>query len=293
MRAKLGRRGSHPGETEQLLPNLRPEPPFELRLKLPSWASDTGEPVSCYRYERRQEGARRCLRMSVGPQNIGRGPLQMRFSPLATADEDPRMWQRIELSNGDHIERRAGNWEYHPNHGHYHFSGFANLDLLKVGEDGSLTQVGDGHKLGFCLVDFEMAQWERFFQARPNTALNNCGARRNAFMGISRGWIDIYGWGTQGNYVEFSDNTNGRYVVRATVDAQEQILETDETDNVSYALVRVRGDRVRLLERGYGTDPWDPDKEFVDNWWREMLPGGATSDTEVDRLTRLRTNFGG
>lgn len=58
-------------------------------------------------------------------------------------------------------------------------------------------------------------------------------------------------------YVEFAGQGDGLYVIRSTVDAANAILETDETDNTSYALIRVVGRNVDIIERGRGTDPWD------------------------------------
>lgn len=53
----------------------------------------------------------------------------------------------------------------------------------------------------------------------------------------------------------------GFYVLRGTADGDKQIVESDETDNVSYAFFEVsENGKVELIERGYGTDPWDPDK---------------------------------
>jgi hypothetical protein len=49
-------------------------------------------------------------------------------------------------------------------------------------------------------------------------------------------------------------------VVRATVDIENQIVESNESNNSSYALVKVVGDSVTELERGRGYGPFDPNK---------------------------------
>ena len=64
--------------------------------------------------------------------------------------------------------------------------------------------------------------------------------------------------------MEFDGQGDGLYVIRSTVDAANAILETDETDNTSYALIKVVGRSIDIIERGRGTDPWDPAKIVYD-----------------------------
>ena len=60
-----------------------------------------------------------------------------------------------------------------------------------------------------------------------------------ACSGSPSGWGDVYRWQRPGQYVEFAGNGDGLYVVRATVDKANHILEANETDNSSYTLVRI------------------------------------------------------
>ena len=83
-------------------------------------------------------------------------------------------------------------------------------------------------------------------------------------LGLSVGWGDVYRWQRPGMYVEFGGQPNGRYVVRSIVDAEHRVLETNDGDNVSYAYIEVQGRTIELLERGWGLDPWDPDKVVFD-----------------------------
>lgn len=36
-----------------------------------------------------------------------------------------------------------------------------------------------------------------------------------------------------------------------------------EDDNFSYTYIRITGSAIEILERGYGADPWDPNKTVV------------------------------
>ncbi len=91
-------------------------------------------------------------------------------------------------------------------------------------------------------------------------------------MGLSTGWTDLYGWFQAGNYVRWPGG-DGFYVVRAMADGLETLVETNEKDNYGYAFVKVEGNEVTVIERGRGTDPWDPNKVVIRDWWEKRLDG--------------------
>lgn len=79
-------------------------------------------------------------------------------------------------------------------------------------------------------------------------------------MGLTRGWGDVYIWSVEGNYVEFGANQDGLYVVRVISDPERTMHETNVRNNASYAYIKVSGNGIEVLERGYGLSPWDPRK---------------------------------
>jgi hypothetical protein len=121
-------------------------------------------------------------------------------------------------------------------------------------------------KSGFCPADQLFGDWHHFDQepqgyfGTGDTPTGSCFSPNDGFIGLTRGWGDVYRWQRPGQYVEFGTNTDGYYVVRSTVDKGNNILESDDTDNVSYAYVRISGESVRMIERGQGSSPWDPSK---------------------------------
>lgn len=272
VRAKLETRQdvAWPGKPMWLKPNLRSMPPYEFTFDNPYTAE--GEVVSCHAEEMVEEGGRKCLRFSVGPENVGDGAFELYLAPLVDGTTgEATVHQRILHSSGDRMKLRdAGTYEYHKTHGHYHYAGFASLELLKVVDErrGRLAPAGTGKKIGFCTYDVVIADFESFAQDPRNSADSDCYASDGASIGLSRGWTDIYGWTTSGNYVEFGANEDGLYVVRSGFDTKDLVDETNERDNYAYALIRVAGTRVKILERGYGMDPWDPRREVVRPWWR-------------------------
>jgi hypothetical protein len=82
----------------------------------------------------------------------------------------------------------------------------------------------------------------------------------DGLLALTRGWGDVYRWQRPGQYVDFTGNGDGYYVVRTTVDKGNTTLETDETNNSAYAYAKITARRVELIERGWGTGPFDPQK---------------------------------
>lgn len=147
-----------------------------------------------------------------------------------------------------------------------------------------LVPRGTGKKVGFCPADERLAgpftsffqdptgKWNRnrtdedFAAGDPNLIFDypfggSCLSPTRPTMGLTPGWGDLYEWVRPEQFVEFGGLGNGEYVVRVTADRDNGILESDESDNVSYAHIRVAGDSVTILERGHGSDPWDPGRQ--------------------------------
>lgn len=274
MRAKLEGPRVAPTARRALLPNLRVEPPHQVGFHADEAGLGGSKSSGCFEDETIEDGAVRCLRFSVGPQNTGAGPLELKFSREANLGTEASMYQRVYYSDGTTEMRDAGSSEFHKTHQHFHLKGFARFELFRVTNrsEGTLVRSGMGHKSGFCLVDLRIARWRRFNQQRAYSARSNClPVGGEAELGLSAGWTDVYGYELSGNYVDFADNPDGYYVIRTVVDSQRRILETNERDNVGYAYVDIRGSSVTLIERGQGKSPWDPNKTAFVEWWRARI----------------------
>lgn len=270
MRAKLERQLPQPTGSGALLPNLQLIPPYEFTFN--SWVNSPIEgrdATSCNPYEQTEYAAKRCLRFSLGPKNVGPGPLMLRFDadPVTGVVGRGAVTQLILHANGDESERPGGSSVYHKTHAHYHHNGFGTLELLRVLDPaaGSLVPAGSGPKQGFCMLDFMISEWTTFANDPADSVRQDCGAAAptGVQLGLGTGWGDIYVYGLDGNYVEFGENTDGLYVVRSIADAFNDVLETDESDNQGYAYIRVTGNEIKVLERGHGSSPWDPAKRLA------------------------------
>lgn len=282
MRAKL-ERAAHQGRSrEPLLPNLRSIPPYEFGFVAPAnpfngaYPPDTVnppldllgvQPFSCAADEMAEDGVVRCLRLTTGPMNAGSGPFEMRFRHIddVLAGAPPTIFQAVHHADGKVRTRKGGTYSFHRTHAHYHYDDILTYELFST-SGRRLVRIGKGNKSGFCPADQLFADWYSFKQVPPgsygegDSAGGNCYSPSNGLIGLSVGWGDVYRWQRPGQYVDFASNGDGRYVVRATVDKANHVLESDERDNASYALIQVVGDSVRTLERGRGSSHLDAKK---------------------------------
>jgi len=288
------------GPRQALLPNLRTVPPYELGFVAPAnplngvYPPDSVNPplavggvapLSCTADEMAPVelgggAAVRCLRFTSGPINLGPGPYDMRFSLLEDAiagnaflNPEEAMsrivvgpkQQAIHYNDGSIEFLPAGTYSFHPVHTHFHDDYVLRFELYAVTDParGSLQQVGKGTKSGFCPADQLFGNFYEFNQApeKPGgDTVQGCASASAGVLALSIGWGDVYRWQRPGMYVEFGGQANGLYLIRSIIDGDGNVLETNDSDNVSYAYIEVQGDDIRILERGWGTDPWTADK---------------------------------
>ncbi|MBW3664353.1 MAG: hypothetical protein KY469_14735 [Actinobacteria bacterium] len=252
-----GRDRSGRGPAE-LLPNLQVVPPYEVGF------------AACQPTEVVDYDAQRCLRFSAGPANVGDGPLDLFIAE--DGELAGQMYQRVHRDDGGHDVHEAGDFEWHPQHVHYHHGALQSLELYRVTDPrrGGLELAGVGPKLGFCLAPYHIAEWDSFAQDPPYSvygeeACTSFDPPVATQMALARGWVDIYQWWVEGNFVEFGDNPDGLYLIRAQSDPDGDVLETDDGDNTAYTYIRVTGEEIEVLERGIGDSPWDRRKTLVDD----------------------------
>jgi hypothetical protein len=265
------------------LPNLMATPPYEFGFVAPAnpvnglYPPDTVNPpldvagihpMSCAYDEMVEDGVSRCLRLTTGPRNAGEGPFELHYVPvehgLGVTQTGP-VTQRVFYSDGTFTDRPAGEFLFHKTHGHYHYQDILDYQLYQVLPGHRLVRVGSGHKAGFSPADQLFADWSKFEQLEGSFVEGTPSTFGESTFGLSVGWGDVYRWQRPGQYVDFGSHGDGVYVVRTVVDIRNHVLESNETDNCGYALIQVTGEDVRILERGQGTSPWDPQKKvFTD-----------------------------
>lgn len=237
---------------------------------------------------------RRCLRFSGGEEIAGAQPgsagdggggdldIEGRDpvdDPL-TGDITATAVQIRRAPDGSIDEHTAGQLIFHSAHGHWHYEGFIQYQLFHVTGNTSADSpptkkiISDrdlGAKRGWNPADERMADWFRFNQginwagsAPPPSP--NCPLPCTPRLYQTVGWGDFYEWPVEEQFVPIGIEghplaVDGHYLLREVVDKEDRLIESDETDNTSYAYFNVTGQRsLKIIERGYGRDPWDPQK---------------------------------
>ncbi len=275
-----------------LLPDLRPAAPWELQFSIPEGLEVGGLPIedpahlggpsTCTPYEIAQNGdLSQCLRFSFGAANLGPGKIELHYSGVTTV-QAVNATQWMYAPDGHHEEQPAGKIYLHAVHAHNHWDEAYLTELFPVTKKSLSPSVGTAFKKSGCWGDYLVGAWERFDQAPAGSGSSsgNCRhtqgvavpmstsyvGRRDSFLAVSTGWMDVYPWSISDNYVKF-DGKDGEYVLRFTVDPVDLVLEADETNNVAYAYFSVKGTDIEMLERGFGLGPHDKDRIVVDGPW--------------------------
>ncbi len=259
MRAKLESAPAPEDGVSVLPPDMRSEPPFGLGFS------------GCTEDEKILYDPERCLRFAFGWHNAGRGMLDLRYG-APEEETRSRVTQRTHSSDGTFTESFAGWAEFHPVHGHYHYLDFVLFELYRVTDTRAGTLEGpltSGTKLGVCGHDWKIVDWTEFYQHESGSEDSGVECADGAALAplvrqaLSAGWLDYYGRGTPGNFVDFGSNGDGEYILRMLVDPMGQLVEVREDNNVAYAHFTVSGEDVTLLERGQGLDSWDPARTLL------------------------------
>lgn len=204
-----------------LLPDLRTLPPADLSLVI-----NTAE-------------RQKLIRFSNTIWNGGPGVLEL-LGEFNHQNNTVVVTQNIYAEDQSVIENTAGEFEFHAAHGHWHWDGFSLYEVWTVGEDGSLQHLlASSDKVGYCVRDIA-PQVEELISAW-NRAYNSCYWTR---QGLSVGWNDIYRAHIPGQIVDISPLLNGIYALKSTVDPENIIIESDDTNNSAVVYFSIYGNRI-------------------------------------------------
>jgi hypothetical protein len=222
-------RGVASAQVAELLPNLEPFAASDVQL------ADGGN----------------TLRFSTATWNKGAGPMELVGGEVLTpgSPTDPgtqNVYQQIYRTDGSIRRELVGVFEYHGGtHNHFHLENYARYTLQPVNAPGGSNRTGA--KVSFCLLD----------NTKINTHLPNAAKRavyttcNPDIQGISVGWGDTYRYYLDGQSFDFTGNPSGDYLLKVEGNPNRNLIESDYTDNVSCALVRV--DRTVLSATVIGT----------------------------------------
>ncbi len=183
------------------------------------------------RYEETMPG-RTLLRASTASINIGIGALELRGS-----SEAPGVYQRIFTSEGGYRDVLAGTFTFHTNHSHLHFDGWLHFTLREVlSGNGVGDVVVAGQKTSFAIID--LVPYDTSLPGAPAGRKYGPGLEFSGLIqGMSIGWADVYGQNLPDQWIDITGITPKRYWLEASVDPENRIVESNESNNVVRILV--------------------------------------------------------
>ncbi len=190
-----------------------------------AWASQS----KGYLHDYRVEGS--LLRFTTALANQGTGHLELRGGAVL-ANGNQEVFQRIFNDNGTFADRLAGQFTYHSSHGHIHFDGYA-IYNLRANVDGQVgAVVRSGGKISFCLLDVA-----KYVSSAGSARYGSCGQ----VQGVTAGWSDVYNRTLPDQLIDITGIADGNYFLEVVVDPDNQLVESNETNNITAIPVTIAG----------------------------------------------------
>ena len=185
-----------------------------------------------------EQPGRQLMRFSTEIANAGTGPLEIWGGAASGSSQE--VFQRIYQEGGGSRDILAGEFVYHPGHGHIHFEAFATYDLKLLNASG--TVIASGGKTSFCLINIrnplpDVTANAAVVHGRGGTTCGNV-------QGISTGYSDVYSASLDDQWIDVTGLSDGTYWLQITADPTNRILESDETNNVSQVRVTIANGQV-------------------------------------------------
>ena len=187
------------------------------------------------------EGESLLLRFDAYIRNTGPGAAELRGgTPQNGVLTDVR--QVIYDTDGVTVSRvvpRPGaviRYEEHQSHSHYHLQAAARYSLWS---EARTQEVLPSAKVGFCLTDsahVELTKGPMTGEYAPDfCSVGEPDPAGDVIMGISAGWRDVYGYTLGFQWVDVSSLRPGTYWLGADVDAEDFVIEADESNPVVFS----------------------------------------------------------
>jgi hypothetical protein len=150
----------------------------------------------------------------------------------------------------------AGAFVFDAAHGHFHFP-FTTYGLYIVGADGGPgTAVATSGKVSFCINDSFI-----YDPSLPNAgALGNLGSCSDptSLRGLDIGAVDEYDQTDEGQSISLAGVPDGTYWLRAVVDPNDFLAESDKSNNETDVELTISGDTLQVLQTVVPTLPAPP-----------------------------------
>lgn len=198
------------------------------------------------------EGDQKVLRFTTNVLNGGNGPLDVTGSRASVLDLDLSVAQSILNSDGSArtVKTKAiMRYETVDGHEHFHVQDFERYQIRP--ENG--TPWLASRKEGFCLRDDGNLQGKprRYDDANFDCGLDEKDTALKVRQGLSEGWVDVYDWYLEGQYIELKDlELPGNFCVEAEADPGHLLTESTRENNVTSALLRISDTDATIIRQG-------------------------------------------
>lgn len=231
-------------------PGTRPTPDARGRL-LPDLVQILPGRVDIAHRTSLVRGRRTLLTFAAAAENHGSGPLIVKASRPNRNSSSMTARQLVRRADGGtEVVPNVGRLRFvrSRDHRHWHFLDFMRYELRT--SSGAL--IGSDHKTGFCLGDrFRIAG--AAFPGEPSRPVfrRRCGLSEPFLLsmseGISVGYGDRYPAFLEGQFIDITGLSSGRYVLVQRVNPEHRLLDLHADNDVSSALVSIkrRGSRTR------------------------------------------------
>jgi hypothetical protein len=194
---------------------------------------------------------RRLLRFTSIVVNVGSGPFELHGERPNVSAPEMSVTQRIYSDvAGNFVDRptTATMFFAGDGHNHWHVRDLSTYRLVRL-DNGS--GVGIGAKRGFCFADNYAYKLTLPNAPQSRVYGYGCGtsASLNVTVGISVGWGDRYGYRLPDQYIDITSLPPGRYRMRAFADEANWFLESNESNQETWADLEIIGTSLRVLKR--------------------------------------------
>ncbi len=194
-----------------------------------------------------ESGTRRLLRFNGYIHNAGRGAVELRGSKPVDGEMsvvEQRVY-RSEAGFHDLVNVPAPRVIFEPTDGHDHWH-LRNAAGYSLWNGERTVEVAPAQKIGFCLIDSTRVDpWANVNKTYSESNISFCGhgdpGANKVTMGISAGWRDYYDRSLPFQWVDISDVQPGKYSLRAEMDPDGVIAETDERNPPAFTDAVVPG----------------------------------------------------
>lgn len=179
------------------------------------------------------------LRFSNGIANTGAGALQFKPEfPLGgnSGGTQNAIQQLLDAAGAIVFEETVSQFEYHPEHHHWHIEAVALFEIRKVSPTGPVVG-GNSIKTTFCLIDW--VKLEGNSNSKERVYFDCFGD----LQGISSGWVDQYNQAVEGQELDITGVPAGSYYLVSTANPEHTFIETNAGNNTAWVSFDLKRDR--------------------------------------------------